>query len=405
LQRGIQAKAWSIFATFLLSVVVSAAASQYRPLPMSAPELEPIKFDNIAGWEQDEHSEAFRVFARSCSEIVEEGRGFAQKNRFGGDRADWMPVCRAASKLGLDISNAAARGFFETHFAPVLVQNSRPPSGFFTGYYEPEAHGDRQPHGKFAVPIYAKPSDLVRFDADTERRLGYRYGRLENGEPRAYFTRRQIEEGALAGRGLEIAWLQSWADAFFIHVQGSGRVRLPNGEILRLAFAAKSGHPYTAIGGVLVERGEISHAEMSMQSIRDWMNRNPHQARQLMWENQSFVFFREVAVENPSLGPPGAARVQLTPYRSLAIDRAFWAFGTPLWVDTRLPVEGPGKIFRQLTVAQDTGSAIKGAARGDIFFGFGEDAAHLAGHMKSEGRMIALLPKLLARRLAKGAVK
>jgi membrane-bound lytic murein transglycosylase A len=135
------------------------------------------------------------------------------------------------------------------------------------------------------------------------------------------------------------------------------------------------------------------------------MNRNPHQARQLMWENQSFVFFREVAVENPSLGPPGAARVQLTPYRSLAIDRAFWAFRTPLWVDTRLPVEGPGKIFRQLTVAQDTGSAIKGAARGDIFFGFGEDAAHLAGHMKSEGRMIALLPKLLARRLAKGAVK
>jgi membrane-bound lytic murein transglycosylase A len=254
------------------------------------------------------------------------------------------------------------------------------------------------------VPLYAKPSDLVPFDPDTEHRLGLRYGRYQNGIPQPYFTRREIEEGALAGKGLEIVWLRSWADAFFMQVQGSGRIKLPDGKVMRLAYAAKSGQPYTAIGGILVKKGILAPAEMSMQAIRAWMERHPAEARDLMWQNLSFVFFREIDVEDPSEGPPGAQQVELTPGRSLAVDRDIWAFGTPLWIDTAVPAnntQGAEKPFARLMIAQDTGSAIKGAVRGDIFFGSGVEAAHRAGHMKAGGRMIALLPKALANRRPK----
>jgi membrane-bound lytic murein transglycosylase A len=253
------------------------------------------------------------------------------------------------------------------------------------------------------VPLYAKPPDLVPFDPATEQRVGLRYGRYQNGIPQPYFTRREIEEGALTGKGLEIVWLRSWADAFFMQVQGSGRVKLPDGKLMRLAYSAKSGLPYTAIGGILVKKGILAPAEMSMQAIRSWMEHHPDEARDLMWQNQSFVFFREIDVADPSQGPPGAQQVELTPGRSLAIDRDIWSFGTPLWIDTALPADGDVgvKPFARLMIAQDTGSAIKGAVRGDIFFGSGVEAAHRAGHMKAGGLMIALLPKSLADRRLK----
>jgi membrane-bound lytic murein transglycosylase A len=384
----------------LLAAALAATLPIY-PITMSAPKLEPLSFDSISGWEHDDLSQAFAAFSRSCSEIVENGRGFTRKIMFGGERTDWLSVCGDVMALGPQISAVQAREFFETRFKPFLIHDAQRPAGLFTGYFEPQALGDRRRHDDFSVPIYSKPADLVAFDSETEKRLGFRYGRLAGGDPQPYFTRREIEQGALAGRGLEIAWLRSWADAFFIHVQGSGRVKLADGGTLRLAYAAKSGLPYTAIGGVLLERGEIKRADMSMQTIRNWMNDNPHKARQLMWENKSFVFFREVTVDDSSLGPPGAQQVQLTPLRSLAVDRAFWAFGTPLWIETELPIiaDGPERSLHRLMIAQDTGSAIRGAVRGDVFFGFGEEAARLAGHMKSDGRMIALIPNILAERL------
>ena len=229
-----------------------------------------------------------------------------------------------------------------------------------------------------------------------------KYGRSVDGKAAGYFTRKEIEQGALAGKGLEIAWLTDWADAFFIHIQGSGRVRLADGSLIRLAYAAKTGQPYSGIGAILVERGVFSRDRMSMQATRAWMKQNGQAARELMWENKSFIFFREVEVSDPRLGPPGAQQVSLTPRRSLAVDRALWMFGTPVWLDTMTPSGPAGKMetFRQLMIAQDTGTAIKGHARGDVFWGAGEQAALTAGHMKSAGMMIVLLPRDVAREVA-----
>jgi peptidoglycan lytic transglycosylase A len=362
-------------------------------------KLEPIGFADIMGWSDDDHDEALAVFTRSCEEISQAGRGFVRPSALAGDRSDWLDVCTKAIALANAPSAGAGRKFFESHFSAFLVNDSERPQGLITGYFEPEVPGDLHPHGEFSVPLYAKPPDLVAFGPDTEKRLGLRYGRLHRGQPHAYFTRKEIEEGALGAQGLELVWLRSWADAFFIQVQGSGRISLPNGKILRLAYAAKSGLPYTGIGGLLVDRGEIDRSEMSMQAIRSWMDRHPDKARALMWENRSYVFFRIVSLADPELGPPGAQQVHLTPLRSLAVDRSLWALGTPMWIDTELPPIAGAAPVRRLAIAQDTGSAIKGAARADLFFGFGGDAAERAGHMKSKGRLFALLPLAVAQRL------
>jgi membrane-bound lytic murein transglycosylase A len=214
------------------------------------------------------------------------------------------------------------------------------------------------------------------------------------GQPAPYLSRREIEEGALSGQGLELVFLKEWADAFFIHIQGSGRVRLEDGSTMRLTYDGKSGLLYTGIGSLLVEQGAVTAEEMSMQAIRNWMVGHPEEARALMWKNRSFIFFREARLERQDLGALGAQHVQLTPRRSLAVDRAEWMLGTPVWLDTAIPSGEEGCMipFRQLLIAQDTGSAITGLARGDVYWGFGEDAARIAGPMKSTGDMTVLLP-------------
>ncbi|MBK1864768.1 murein transglycosylase A [Aestuariivirga sp. YIM B02566] len=380
-----------------LNVLLSSAVLVVISSIMSAaaPILEPTSFDRIAGWHEADHRQALATFKRSCAEIEASGSAFQRKVVFGGTRRDWLAVC---SKLK---ASADPRRFFEETFTPLIVRDPARPQGLFTGYYEPEAEGSLKPGGDYKVPVYARPDDLVAFDTRAAKKLGLAYGRMVDGAPHGYFTRREIEEGALKGRGLELVWLKDWADAFFIQVQGSGRVRLPNGKLMRLGYAAKTGLPYTAIGGLLVERGILPREDVSMQAIRAWMRKNPKDARALMWENKSFVFFRQVTAEDLKLGPPGAQKVPLTPYHSLAIDRSLWIFGTPVWLDTQAPRGESGTLtpFRSLLVAQDTGTAIKGHARGDVFWGAGEDAALTAGHMKSPGRMIVLLPKPLAKRL------
>jgi len=360
--------------------------------------LEPLAFSAIEGWADDDHAVAFETFRRSCTEIAAEGRAFGRQVKFGGDRGHWVAICKKT------YATQDAKRFFEENFQPMKVNDPVRPDGLFTGYYEPEAEGRRTPSKAFPVPLYAKPADLVAFDAATERRLGFKYGRMSRGKAQPYFTRKEIEEGALAGQGLEIAWVRHWADAFFMQVQGSGRVRLSDDSVIRLAYAGKSGQPYTGIGGILVERGAFTRDQMSMQATRAWMAKNEQAARALMWENKSFVFFREVKIDDPGLGPPGAQKVALTPLRSLAVDRSLWMFGTPVWLDMKTPSgpKGEMEIFRHLMIAQDTGTAIKGHARGDVFWGAGEWAALTAGHMKSPGRMIVLLPKDIARDLVAG---
>lgn len=384
--RPREARGLAVFLLFLVLVcpMTSPAAAQS---PSSI--LSPVAFADIAGWAEDDHAAALAAFQRSCTEILAEGKAFNRSVSFGGSREQWLPTCRAATDW-----KGEPRAFFEQFFKAFRVKDPARPEGLFTGYYEPEAEGSLVPSKTFRVPIYAKPDDLVAFDAKEQAQSGLSYGRIVDGKPSAYFTRKEIEQGALAGRKLEIVWLKDWVDAFFMHIQGSGRVRLTDGSLLRLAYAAKSGQPYTGIGKLLVERGAFPVEEMSMQATRAWMAKDEQAARELMWENHSFIFFRAVKVEDPALGPPGAQGALLTPRRSLAVDRSIWMFGTPIWLDTHFAEgqDAPMQTFRHLMVAQDTGTAIRGHVRGDIFWGAGETAALIAGHLKSPGRMIVLLP-------------
>jgi membrane-bound lytic murein transglycosylase A len=250
------------------------------------PILQAVPFEHLNGWQSDDHAAALAAFKRSCKEILETGHAFERPVKHGGSRRDWLAVCKAATLT------EHPRKFFETQFVALAVADPVRPEGLFTGYYEPEAEGARIPGKGYDVPIYRKPADLKSFDAATEHRLGIKYGRVKDGSPHAYFTRREIEEGVLKSQGLELVWLKSWVDAFFIHVQGSGRIRFADGSFMRLAYAGKSGQPYAGIGGLLVERGILTKDNMSMQALRKWMAENPKAARELMWENKSFIFFR-----------------------------------------------------------------------------------------------------------------
>lgn len=352
-------------------------------------------YRSLAGWQQHDHAVALEVFRRSCVKICSERVEWQRFPIFGGNPCDWKDVCAAL------LTAQDARRFFETHFLPFQVHDPVLPAGLFTGYFEPEVNGSLTKTDDFRVPIYSPPHDLVSFTQAECVQTGLSFGLRQKGQPKAYLTRREIELGALVGQGLEIAWVRDWVDAFFIHVQGSGRVRLMDGSSLRLTFAAKSGRPYTSIGQLLVQSGQIDEEQISMQAIRSWMTDHPDQARRLMWENESFIFFRSADLENSALGALGAQHVQLTPRRSLAVDRSYWAYGTPIWLDTKAPIGCKNSLqeFKQLLVAQDTGSAIRGMARGDVYWGFGDSAGHIAGSMKSTGRMVVLLPHAVARRV------
>ena len=354
------------------------------------------------------HTAAFgaivQPLSRECRDAIVCRRGYPRRfavdwnpaaPRFGGSRKDWQPVCRAALKLPRNAGAAAIAGFFQRHFTPVAVKAG---SSLFTGYYEPEIEGALRRRPGYDVPLYRKPADVVK----TRTKAGYAR-RTAGGGLAPYFTRKQIEQGALRGRGLELVWLRDATDAFFLHIQGSGRIRLAEGGVMRAGFAAKNGRPYTPIGRVLIRRGAIARDKMSMQAIRAWLLLNPGKARELFWQNQSFIFFRKVAIKDPRLGPPGAQGIELAAEHSLAVDPKFHAYGTPLWLETRTPTGRGGALepFSRLMVAQDTGSAIRGRARGDIFFGSGEQAGHAAGLMQSPGRLVLLLPKSLASRLAR----
>ncbi|MGI9414112.1 MAG: murein transglycosylase A [Hyphomicrobiales bacterium] len=378
--------AWAVLLWPLLSVCIggTAAAEQVS--------LRQIGFADIQEWTQDRHIAALEAFARTCPRLSKNSKPVRIAGRPVASRT-MKQVCRAAVRLGGTQDNQAARQFFESHFDPVAVIADGSAQGLFTGYFEPEYDGSLQPSGKYRVPLYKRPAELVRFHGGSG--TGPAYGRKVGGKARPYFSRREIESGALRGRGLELVYLSSPVDAFFIHVQGSGRVRLPDGGVIRVGFAAKSGHPYTAVGKVLIDMGVLRREDVSMQSIRAWLEANPDKAQAVIWRNQSFIFFRRLAGGDPDLGPPGAAGVSLTPGRSLAVDPRHYSYGVPLWLETTLPIDDSGETvpYRRLMVAQDTGSAIKGAIRGDVFVGTGSDAGAVAGRMKQKGRLVALVPR------------
>lgn len=303
-----------------------------------------LDFSELSGWVDDDHSAALAVFSETCEDI--------------GD-PDWKALCPIAKAA------TNARDFFERFFVPVLIEDGAPM--VFTGYFEPELEGSALPTSRFRFPIYAKPPEV-------------------SGAP--WLTRRQIEEGrALEGRGLEIAWLDDPVDVFFLQVQGSGRIRLQDGRSIRVGFGGKNGHEYSSIGRELVRRGVYTEHQVSAQVIRNWVKNNPVDGQELLWVNDSFVFFREVSEVPSDKGPLGAMNRSITAMRSIAVDPEFTTLGAPVWIEK----QGSDPINR-LMIAQDTGSAIKGTQRADIFVGTGAKAGREAGRLNDPGRMIVLMP-------------
>jgi membrane-bound lytic murein transglycosylase A len=376
-------------------LTMTSAKPAVRAFDRAACVLRPQPRDVLDALHAEAATRALSAFRLQAEEILARGSGFSRKAIFGGERQDWLEACRES------LSTNNAQAFFRHHFQAFEVNDPDHPEGLYTGYFEPEVEGSLVPSDDYPVPVLRKPADLVAFTPEEEALTGLRYGRRINGQPFPYAERREIENGLLSNKGLEICWLKSWVEAFFMHIQGSGRVKLQNGETLRLSYAAKTGLPYTGVGGVLAERKVLTRETMSMQTVKAWMAENPALARELMWQNKSYIFFRAIEVEDEKLGAVGAAQVNLIPHHSMAVDRAYWMFGTPFWIETSYPPEASerGTALNSLMIAQDTGSAIKGASRGDFYWGWGDAAAQIAGHMKSKGRMTVFLPHAVVERL------
>jgi len=375
---------------------VGVAAAEPAPVPLRLPDaaLEPISFADLAGWAADDHANAFAAFRTSCAPLVR--RSWTPDEQ--PLAAALVPVCRHALALRA-IDAAKARAFFENNFRPVRISRLGETQGFVTGYYEPIVEGSRFPTREFTVPLYRRPSDLV---APGERKgeafpnRGPAFRRANDGKLVPYYDRGEIEDGALDGRHLEICWLRDAFAALTIQIQGSARVRLEDGLIMRVNYAAHNGLPYTPVGRILIERNLVPREEMSMERIRKWMNDNPEQTKELRRKNQGFVFFRIAGLADES-EPAGGEGVRLTAGRSIAVDRPLHAYGTPFFIDAELPIDGPAPRtpWRHLTIAQDTGSAIVGPARADIYFGAGEDAGRVAGRVRHAARVAMLVPRTL----------
>ncbi len=312
---------------------------------MSETHMKILSFEDLDGWAADDHEAARQVFLNTCGDF---------------DAPDWQTLCAAATGI------EDARKFFELLFRPVLIEQPDK-NALFTGYFEPELEGALSPSSRYRFPVYRMPSEA------------------RNGQ---WLTRRQLEtSGALKGRGLEIAWVDDSVELFFLQIQGSGRIRLPNGSYIRVGYGGANGHKYRSIGAELVRRGVYNAHQVSAQVIKNWVKRNPVDGAELLRHNDSFVFFREVSRVPAHKGPLGAMNRSITAMRSVAVDPKFTPLGAPVWVEK----DGAGPL-RRLMIAQDTGSAIKGAQRADIFFGTGDAAGKAAGTLKDPGRMVVLLP-------------
>lgn len=346
--------------------------------------LRPLAFENLPGWDADNADAALAAFRLSASQALSAAPALRQ----GLPPGDALLAAFAAAQSW----SGAGKTFFETQFQPFEIVPPNAPDGFVTGYYEPEVLGSLVPHPDFPVPVLARPPELVTVpQGETPPSpvdpAFQSYVQTPAG-PRPAPTRADIEDGFYAGRGLEIAWLRDRVELFFIHVQGSARLRLPDGGVARLVYAGRNGHPYTSIGRVIVEEGHLPLERATLGPLKDWLRSHPAEARRIMRLNASSIFFSIDAALDPSLGPIGAAGHPLIPHRSIAVDRTLWPYGTPFFI--LAPLDEP---VARLFVAQDTGSAIVGPARADLFFGSGEEAGLKAGAVRHRARMIVLLPR------------
>lgn len=322
-----------------------------------ADRYEILDFEDLNGWQEDDQARALHTFLRTCPDMKD---------------VDWRALCALAHQ------KPDARDFFELFFRPVLISEGKP--ALFTGYFEPELNGSLHRSARYRYPVYRKPPEA------------------RGATP--WLTRREIETGSeMKNRGLEIAWVDDPVDLFFLQIQGSGRIRLPDGSTIRVGYGGSNGHDYRSIGRELVRRGIYNRHQVSAQVIRNWVHRNPEEGAELLLHNPSYVFFRRIDDLKPSHGPRGAMNRSITKGRSIAVDPAFVPLGAPVWIE-----KGGDNPIHRLMIAQDTGSAIKGAQRADLFMGTGDAAGQLAGTMRDPGRMLVLLPIQRAYALAPDAL-
>ena len=354
-------------------LIASTPASAHK-IKLHRAQVEPISFAAMPGWQNDDHAAAFDAFQKSCSAILQ---GTPAMRRMHPLYDALFKVCERAKAVG-PLDRDKARAFFEANFKPARIAPQGETEGFFTGYYETEVGGSRYPSDEYTVPIYAAPIATMR---------------AHKSKVFANLSRTDIEDGAIAGKGLEICYVKNPVDAFFAQIQGSTRVKLDNGQLLRLNYIASNGKPYTPVGKFLIDEGIYTKEEMSMDKIREFMEANPTVGKELRRKNRSFVFFQETLLgeHDECIGAQG---IPLTPLRSLAVDRNIHIYGTPIWIDAQFPIESekPETMFRHLLFAQDAGSAIVGPARADIYFGHGEEVSHIAGRIKQHGQFVMLVP-------------
>ena len=379
-----------------LAGVTAARSAEREPIKFPDAQYEPVDWSKLDGWANDDHAAAFAAFLTSCRAL----NGERRPGRETAITEELKNVCRRAF-AAIPLEEDGARKFFEDNFRPLRISKLGDSDGFLTGYYEPIIEGSRVPTGEFTAPLFRRPPNLV---ASGRRKLGdlfpnkgvkvgRRFGRRKIVP---FYTRGEIEDGALGGWHLEICWLRSQLDVLFAQIQGSARIRLEDGTILRINYDSHNGWPYTPVGRVLIERNIIPKEEMSMQRIREWMEAHPDDAKDARRQNKSYVFFRIVDLASED-EPMGAQGVPLVPGRSIAVDRALHVYGTPFFISADLPIanEKTATKFRRLVFAQDTGSAIVGPARADIYFGAGAEAARMAGRIRNPGSFAMLLPRAL----------
>jgi len=378
------------FVGVLVLAFIAACAPKGLPKKSDSAQLNltPAAFADLPFWTRDRHVEALSAFIRSCPSLLAN-----TDSHIGGHRikaGDWVPICRAANKLITGDAQASQK-FFEKWFAPHLISAAGSSQGLFTGYFEAELQGSKTQSPQFNVPLHGLPIDLVRVNLgkfDVGRPGQNLIGRMADGRILPYHRRADIQKGALRDAAPVLVWVDDAIDAFLLHVQGSGRIVLEDGAVMRVGYAGNNGHGYVSIGRVLIDQGELPSGRAGWRQIRDWITRNPSKAETLLARNPRYIFFREISGD----GPIGAQGVALTPRRSLAVDRKFIPLGLPIWLDTVWPGQDE-RPLRRLMVAQDTGSAIKGPIRGDFFWGYGKDALTEAGRMKSPGQYYIFLPK------------
>ncbi|MGY4304931.1 membrane-bound lytic murein transglycosylase A [Bradyrhizobium sp. USDA 4369] len=366
------------------------------PLEISNSQYLPLTWSDVPGWTDDDQLAAYRTFRASCKPIAAKPDGTPEDKALGDSLRD---PCREARASDL-ADNAAARAFFERHFEPLKISKLGDADGFVTGYYEPVIEGSRTQNEVYNVPVYRRPSNLFvrgfKQDATSLPNKGPVYRKIGRRKLVPYYDRAEIEDGAIEGRGLEIAWLRNQTDLLFAQIQGSARISLDDGSTVRINYDAYNGHPYTPVGRILIERGIIPREQMSMQRIREWMEQSPEGANELRRMNRSYIFFREVQLSEKDEAV-GAQGIPLTPGRSIAVDKSLHVYGTPFFITGELPIDSEKSktAFHRLMIAQDTGSAIVGPARADLYFGAGQDAGKVSGRLKHNIQFVMLVPRSL----------